>query len=175
MNNRTIIYVALGCLITWRFYRRLRRNFGQQKLQPRRIIVSLVLLSAFSLLIIGLGIQVPRILLAFGGGLLCGSILGLIGLRLTKFNTTAEGHFYTPDTRIGVALTLLLVGRIIYRLVLWHDMAQSPGQPPPMQSPLTFFIIGLLFGYYFVYRIGLFIHSRDRGKPENVLVGKEHT
>jgi len=173
MNNRTIIYIALGCLIAWRFYRRLRRNFGQQKLQPRRIIVSLVLLTLFSLLIICLGIQFPRILVAFGGGLPCGAILGFVGLRLTKFETTAEGHFYTPDTRIGVALTLLLVGRIIYRLVLWHEMAQSPGQPPHMQSPLTFFIIGLLFGYYFIYRTGLFIHCRDRGKPENILAGKE--
>jgi hypothetical protein len=33
-----------------------------------------------------------------------------------------------------------------------------------MQSPLTFLIIGLTFGYYLVYYIGLFAHTHDK-KP----------
>jgi hypothetical protein len=37
-----------------------------------------------------------------------------------------------------------------------------PNHLPPAQSPLTFFIIGLTFGYYIVYQTGLFIHSRDK-------------
>jgi len=102
---------------------------------------------------------------------LSGALLGLLGLKLTKFETVEEGHFYIPDTRIGVALSLLLAGRMIYRMSVLHDATTTlaPGHPPPMQSPLTYFIVGLTFGYYIVYCIGLLIHAYDKYKQQNVL------
>jgi len=40
-----------------------------------------------------------------------GAALGLYGLRLTKFEQTAQGLFYTPSAHLGIALSLLFVGR----------------------------------------------------------------
>src|SRR4051812_32449283 len=99
------------------------------------------------------------------GGLLLGAVTGFFGLKLTRFETTAEGHFYTPDTRIGVAISLLLAGRLIYRFLIKHDAFDMGGHTPPAQSPLTFFLIGLTFGYYVVYYAGLFLHTRDKKIP----------
>jgi hypothetical protein len=91
-------------------------------------------------------------------------------LKLTRFETTEEGHFYIPDTRIGVALSVLLAGRVIYRMIVLQGVMQAPGHHPPAgQSPLTYLIIGLTFGYYIVYSIGLIIHAHDRIKQQNAL------
>ena len=158
------IPVVFGGLIAWSFYRRVRRNIGRQKLLPRRFIVSLVVFCLVSVFIIYVSRQNPNLLLGFGGGLLLGAALGRAGLRLTKFETTEEGHFYKPDTRIGVAISLLLIGRLLYRYWMLHNISYAPDHPPPMQSPLTFFVIGLPLGYSIVYYIGVLVHTRDK-KP----------
>ncbi len=156
--------ILFGGLIVWSIYRRIKRNIGRQKLRPARIITSLVILSAVSVLLLSVAIHLESIKLVLGlvGGMLPGALLGLVGLRLTKFETTDEGHFYKPDTRIGLALSLLFVGRMLYRFwAVGHETA-APHSPPAFQSPLTYFLFGLIAGYSLVYYIGLFVHTHDR-------------
>jgi hypothetical protein len=157
-----VVLGLFGGLMAWSIYRRVRRNIGRQPLHPRRAIKSIVVLSLVSVLIVGTSLQNTNLLLGFGGGLLLGALLGLVGLRLTRFETTVEGHFYTPNTHIGVALSLLLVGRIAYRSWTHRDFLTAQNPTLPFQSPLTLFILGLTVGYYIVYQTGLFIHSRDK-------------
>jgi hypothetical protein len=78
--------------------------------------------------------------------------------------STSETKNLISAHDIGVALSLMLVGRMLYRFWQVRDLATAPNHPPPMQSPLTFFIIGLTVGYYIVYQTGLFIHSRDKNE-----------
>ena len=157
-----VIPVLFGGLFAWSIYRRIRRNIGRQPLRPVRSVVSIVILSVVSLLLVAVALHATRSLLGISGGMLLGVLLGFLGLRLTKFVTTDEGHFYTPDTRIGVALSLLFVGRLIYRFWVLRDATTAAGQPQLFNSPLTFFIFGLIAGYYIVYYAGLFVHSRDK-------------
>lgn len=160
--------ILIGGLFAWSIYRRVRRNIGRQPLRPARIIVSLVVLSLVSMLLVVGSLPFPKMLLAMGGGALLGGALGFVGLRLTKFETTDQGHFFTPDMRIGIAISLLLVGRLAYRWWMVSqatgggDPATTPMQPQLFQSPLTYFILGLTIGYYLVYRIGLFVHLHDK-------------
>jgi len=83
-------------------------------------------------------------------------------VRFTRFETNATGRFYTPNTHIGIALSVLFVGRIAYRFMMLNDAANMQNHPQPFQSPLTLFILGLYVGYYLVYQAGLLIHSRDK-------------
>ena len=162
MSSPYFIYVVIIGIFAWSIYRRMRRNIGRQPLHPRRAIKSIVILSLVSVLIVGTSLQNTNLLLGFGGGLLLSALLGFVGLKLTRFETTNEGHFYTPSTHIGVALSLLLAGRMIYRLPAIHEAMTVPNHPPPTQSPLTFFIIGLTFGYYLVYQTGILVHNHDK-------------
>jgi hypothetical protein len=164
MTPVPVVPVLFGGLVAWGIYRRVRRNIGRQPLRPRRITVSIVIFSLVSVLFFVMSLQHPRLLLGIGGGLLLGVALGFVGLRLTKFETTDAGHFYTPNTPIGVALSTLFIGRMLYRFWVLRDADFSSGHPPPFQSPLTFFIFGLIAGYYIVYYIGLFVHTHDK-KP----------
>jgi MFS family permease len=165
MTPAPIAPFLIGGLVAWGIYRRVRRNIGRQPLRPRRITVSIVIFSVISILFLVMSLQQPRLLLGIGGGLLLGVALGFVGLRLTKFETTDEGHFYTPNTHIGVVLSGLLVGRVLYRMWVLRDSMTATGHPPPFQSPLTFLIFGLIAGYYIVYYIGLFVHTHDKKPP----------
>ncbi|HEX9046171.1 MAG TPA: hypothetical protein VF988_04030, partial [Verrucomicrobiae bacterium] len=154
--------ILFGGLIAWSVYRRVRRNVGRQKLRPIRSIISICIFSIISLLLLGMARQHLGLALGIGGGLAAGGLLGFLGLRLTQFETTAEGHFYTPDTRIGVSLSLLFAGRLLYRLWMLRNPAMLQTQPQLFQSPLTLFIFGLIAGYSIVYYLGLFVHTRDK-------------
>ncbi|HEX7652831.1 MAG TPA: hypothetical protein VF607_04960 [Verrucomicrobiae bacterium] len=144
----------LGGLMLWGVYRRIRRQIGRQPVRPVRSGFSV---SIFTLLIGVLGwLEVGHLagLAALGGGLVAGAGLGFLGWRLTRFETTAAGRFYYPNTYLGVALSVLFAGRMLYRF--WHlnqaGLATTPGW---WQSPLTLFIFGLLAGYYIVYHLGI--------------------
>jgi hypothetical protein len=154
--------ILFGGLIVWSIIRRVRRNIGRQPLRPRRALTSIIILSAVSVLIVGTSLHNINLPLGFAAGLLIGGLLGLVGLRLTRFETTAEGHFYTPNTHIGIVLSVLFVGRFVYQHITAGNVATGQNPAMPLQSPLTLFIFGLTVGYYIVYQTGLLIHSRDK-------------
>jgi MFS family permease len=120
--------------------------------------------SLLTLLIVRLSLQYEPVDLALGGGLLLGAIIGWFGSSLTKFEQTEEGHFYIPDPRLGIALSALLIGRVVYRIwLLSQTIGTARGQL--LRSPLTLFLFGLLAGYYIVYYIGLVIYTRQQQMP----------
>ncbi|MEO6875020.1 MAG: DUF1453 domain-containing protein, partial [Opitutaceae bacterium] len=99
------------------------------------------------------------------GGLLAGGLLAMVALRLTKFETSqAKPHYYTPNTYIGLGLTLLLAGRVIYRVgvLYFSKTATTLTAPTVMHSPLTMVILGLTAGYYVVFNSGVLLKSRRR-------------
>jgi hypothetical protein len=161
MTSSQLIPALIVPFIAWRVYMRVRRNIGRQPFQPKRTITRIVIFSVLSVLI-GLGAlaYLPS-LAALGGGLLLGAPLALIGLHLTKFETTPQGKFYTPNTPIGVALSVLFVGRIGYRIFVLVAAPPVDGLPPAalFHSPLTLFIFGLTAGYYIAYYAGVLIRG----------------
>lgn len=90
-------------------------------------------------------------------------MLAVYGLRQTRFEPTPQGLFYTPNAHLGIALSVLFVGRILYRLgeVYVLDTTASPGTSDFVRSPLTLAVFGLLAGYYIAYAVGL-VRWRNR-------------
>jgi hypothetical protein len=161
LNPNSIVPVVVVSLLAFRMYGRVRRNIGRQPMQPKRMIAFIIIFAAVTCLLSVISFLYPHLFLGLGGGLALGALLALVGLRLTRFEATPEGHFYTPNPYIGVALSILFVGRIVYRLFVISTVSDSP-QPPPslMQSPLSFLVFGLLAGYYVAYYVGLLLRSR---------------
>lgn len=163
MTPAHVMPIWFGGLIVWSVYRRVRRNIGRQRLRPRRAAISLVILSIVSVVTGGTSVHNINLLLGFGGGLVPGALLGHIGLSLTRFEIKSEGHFYTPSAHVGVALSLIFIGRLIYRYVMLRGLSPATNHvPAAAQSPLTLFIFGLLAGYYIVFYAGVLIHSHDQ-------------
>jgi MFS family permease len=161
MNPANLVPVAIVSVLAFRMYSRVRRNIGRQPLQRKRLIARIVIFAVVTCLLAVYSVVYPRLLVGLGGGLALGVLLALVGLRLTRFEATPEGHFYTPNPYIGVALSLLFVGRLLYRLFLFSANSDiTARQPALMQSALSFFIIELLAGYYMAYFVGLLLRSR---------------
>ena len=157
VDTHLITVVVVAALICWRMYSRIKRMIGRQHLSPSRPWFTVVLFPLILLLVLSTSLVHPLTLAAVAAGVVVGIALGLYGTRLTKFEATPEGLFYTPNAHLGIALSLLLVLRLGYRVL----MLQLGGQgmdPQSMQvgsSPLTMGILGTLAGYYVTYAIGL--------------------
>lgn len=150
--------VGVGILVLWRVYSRMRRMIGRQKLSNVRPWITIVVFPTLLGLILLGSVMHPASTLALLGGTVGGVALGIYGLRLTKFEQSTEGLFYTPSAHLGIALSLLLLGRVAYRMVQLFVLTGEATTARPedfTQSPLTILIFGTLAGYYVTYAVGL--------------------
>jgi hypothetical protein len=166
LTPQVILPTLLVPLIGFRIYRRLRANFGRQTVQHTRMVVRLVILTVVTALFLAAATRSMPALQAAGGGLVAGLLLGVLGLRLTRFESDAQARYYTPNAYIGATVTLLLAGRLIYRMSAIYttpQLASSPATDPfaaMSQSPLTLTFIMLTVGYYLTYTAGVLYKSR---------------
>jgi len=109
----------------------------------------------------------PINLAALVVGAAAGASLGLYGLKLTKFEETPQGLFYTPSAHLGIALSLLFMGRVAYRIFQVYTVGDGAASwsSGMAGSPLTLVIFGTLAGYYIAYAIGLLRWGRRVAAP----------
>jgi hypothetical protein len=146
---------VFALLIPLALYRRFRRTFGRQPLVPARLIVRIAI---FLFIAVLLTVGARNFVLQELGGVGLGAALALWGASRTRFETTNGRRYYIPHTYTGIAVTLLFVGRLIYRiaqssgaLAAAGDTAPTAGPQAAMQSPLTMGIFFVLIGYYVCY------------------------
>jgi hypothetical protein len=166
MDPRLVTPYLVAALVVWAVYRRMRRSFGRQRVREGRMWARIGVLMLLGALI---GVQVARdldVLAALLAGIVCGAALGYVGLRYTKFETTPDGRFYTPHAYIGLAVTALLVGRLLYRFLGMYDGAM-PGMAAGQDlaayyrhNPFTLAVLGTVVGYYVLYYVGVLQRTR---------------
>jgi len=168
-NPSLVVPIGFGALILWRFYSRVRRMVGRQHLSNVRPWITVCVFPILTVLLTVASIAQPMSPLALAAGIVVGVSLGVFGLRKTRFEKTPEGLFYTPNAHLGIALSLLLMGRIIYRLiqVYWASEAAAGPHLNYATTPLTLIIFGTLAGYYFTYAVGLLRWQRESSKAES--------
>jgi len=90
-------------------------------------------------------------------GLASGILLGLLGVRLAVFESTAKGIFHTPNRWLVLLLTLAVAARIA--LGMWHAWLhlRAGGEVHGLLAEQgSLFALGaLLLGYYLAYAWGL--------------------
>jgi hypothetical protein len=153
-----LVSLLIGALVVWRFYSRIRRMVVRQQLSKVRPWITACVLPVVVMLFVKGSIAQPLSLAALLGGVVVGIGLGIYGLRLTRFENTPEGMYYTPSAHLGIALSVLLIGRVGYRVMQMYsaaDMSSTPQPVPFTGTPVTLLIFGALAGYYVTYAIGL--------------------
>lgn len=178
-STPTLVFLALSPLIAWRLYSRIRRMVGRQKSSAARHWFALCFFPLILTLLAAAMAFRPNAWMALGAlgvGILCGVVLAMQGLKLTRFEALDEGFFYTPNAHIGIALSLLFVGRLLYRFVSMY-LAGLPAKPAAAgfdSSPLTLAILGMLAGYYVAYAVGLLRWrnrvARERARAADTMV-----
>ncbi|MCH8618266.1 hypothetical protein [Undibacterium sp. TS12] len=164
-----LIGAAVGAFVVWRIVSRIRRMVGRQKYSGVRAMITICIFPILIALVAFGALNHEGNVLFMLGGLIIGCGLGVYGLRLTKFESHA-GKFYTPNAHLGIALSLLMIGRIAWRMGTLYFTTQSFAAPPGdfSSSPLTLFLFGMLAAYYISYAIGLLRWSRSLQKPAKV-------
>ncbi|HEY2807459.1 MAG TPA: hypothetical protein VGI91_01575 [Steroidobacteraceae bacterium] len=162
------VTVALVAFIGWRVYVRFRRSIGRQRFVAARSWLSVTVLPLLLASVAwGLRFQPPVMGLSLASGLLLGVALGVLGLRLTRFEVAGDGLYYVPSAHLGIALSTLLVARIGYRYVAATAAGSAPAAPMGMHlTPLTLGLVGTVVGYYGTYAAGLLRWSVRQGRTQ---------
>ena len=163
-------------VIAFAVWRRVRMQFGPQPIRRKRMTARIVIFALIAGLIGYAAIHDMQLLFGLAGGFVAGAALGLIGLRLSRFEVhPVKGDCYVPNPYIGAVVTALLLARLVWRFAMLSPQMHDPtGATPPIhgpamgQSPLTMFTFGLVVGYYVCYYAGLLIHYQRlvRSRPE---------
>ena len=166
-NQNPYVLAVIAAFVAFMLYRRFRRLFGRQALQPARLKARVVMLAIVAGLFALRGLHSANIAAAVLGGGALGAALAWFGIRLTRFEVTPSGIFYTPSGYIGIVLSALLLSRLAYRFVVLYPTFQAAraetGNPFAMyqSSPLTVALLGVVIGYYMAYCIGLVIRGTE--------------
>jgi len=167
MATPSWFFFALIPLVLWRIYARIRRNIGRQRSRAWRHWCGVIFFPLIALMLALAAFSSALAEAALWCGFVAGAVLALQALRLTRYERTAEGFFFTPNAYIGVALSLLLVSRVLYRLAQVYLGAGVPAQTHTdfAAAPLTLLILGLVAGYYTLYGAGLLRWRRRAALP----------
>jgi hypothetical protein len=160
----------VAALVVFAIYRRFRRNFGRQPLRPARMTVRIVLLSLLICLLLPAALRSSQYVAAELAGAALGIGLGVWGARRTRFLMRGGQLNYVPHTYTGIAVSLLFLGRLAFRLVQVYgsahgaqaanaamasaqagDPSQAFAPASMVRSPLTVGIFFVLAGYYLYY------------------------
>jgi hypothetical protein len=160
--SQIVAYLA-AILVVFLIYRRLRRSFGQQPLRPARMSVRIVLLLVVGCLLVPAAFRSVAFMSTVLLGTVAGVSLATWGVARTRFLRVSNQLYYVPHTYTGIAVSLLFLGRLVYRLVQVYgnmhvphsagaDPANQAFAPTSMvQSPLTLGLFFVLMGYYVCY------------------------
>lgn len=152
----TIALLVLAPVLVWRVYSRVKGMMKRQRSVMQRhytgalVFTGIVLITA-SQLMYDLGS-----LGWLAVGTLGGIGYGVWGLKLTKFESSREGDFFTPNARLGLIIAMLFMAAVMY--VAFEIYAnQGMGSATPKVTDYIFFMpcLGLMAGYFGTYSVGL--------------------
>jgi hypothetical protein len=141
-------------------YRRLRRSFGRQRILPFRMRVRMGILIVLGCSLTPLAASSGQFAATALAGAVAGAALGVWGARRTRFETHDGQLHYVPHTYTGIAVSLLFVGRLVYRMAELYSMDRSNAggaslqgfaAPTMVRSPFTVGLLFVVIGYYVCY------------------------
>src|SRR5262249_16540622 len=115
----------VAALFVFLIYRRFRRNFGQQPLRPIRIQIRIPLLIIVGGLLLPTVFRSTAFLLAMLAGVAAGVGLAVWGGSRTRYLRISNQLYYVPHTYTGVAVSLLFLGRLVYRVIQVYTTAHT--------------------------------------------------
>jgi hypothetical protein len=148
-------------------YRRFRRSFGQQPLQPVRMRARMAIFLVAGCLMLPLATRSMALVSAALAGVALGVALALWGAVRTRFVRIADQLHYVPHTYTGIAISALFLGRLIFRFTQMYAGAadEAFATASVSRSPLTLGLFFAVIGYYTCY-YGVVLWKSKQSLPE---------
>lgn len=158
-----VIVGAAIALVPVSLVRRYRVATSRQRARGWLAIVNLAGLALSSVLVLGgaalTGLWVPGAFTYTVAGFGVGCALGVVGLRLTRWEPAPGGLYYTPNRPLVLGMTLVVTARVLYGF--WRAWATWRAG---LEGGTWFVAAGvagsmgagaIVLGYYFAYWIGV--------------------
>lgn len=158
----TIALLLLTPVLVWRVYARLKTQMQRQRSILTRHYTGILVFLAMVVVPLSELMTKPYSLGALAVGVAGGIGYGIWGLKLTRFEETDEGYFFTPNARLGIVIAMLFCARVLY---IGFELYAGTGPTPPFtDSPLTMLVVGLTGAYFATYSIGVLRWRMKRQK-----------
>ena len=154
----------------------LRFRLGIARRPARRWIATVNLLSLLSSAALFLWVAamtnfwVPNAFRYSLTGLIGGVLLGLLGLRVTRWEPTPRALYYTPNRWLVLLITLAVSARLLYGLWrighAWRTTGSDHSWLASAGIPGSMAVGAVVLGYYFTYFAGVRWRLRAR-QPAN--------
>ncbi|WP_028548447.1 hypothetical protein [Paenibacillus sp. UNC451MF] len=177
MQMQLLITVIVGIFIMYRIFMRIRRNLSWQQLNPGRMQVVTVIFTLIGLIFLLEGTFQISSVISDIIGILAGIILAYFGALLTQLEKRNGHWFYRPNLWIGGLVTVIFIGRLIYRIVGIFSTdplgTATPGNhlASSMLSTGSGWTSGLMlimFAYYVTYNL-ILLRKQKFVRSQNVI------
>ena len=167
MNTQIIIFALLVIFILNRVYRRLRRNFGWQPLNSRRLQVSTVIMTVLGFVLLISGSSHISSLISDIAGTALGIVLATCSAAMTRFERREGQLHYMPNLWIGMIVTLLFLVRFLFRFYVAFTQTgvSSTEQWQGITGGWTAGLMFVMISYYATYN--LFLLRKQKGKMQH--------
>lgn len=164
----TLALLVLTPLLVWRIYTRIKAQMTRQRSIVSRHYTGILVFGAMILVpaaqLFDNPYNLAALLVGAGGGI----GYGVWGLKLSRFEATPQGYFFTPNARLGLVMAMILVARILYiGIEVYANQGKDVVMPQLTDSPLTMLCVGLSAGYFGCYSVGL-LRWRRKGRAANL-------
>ncbi|WP_088011073.1 hypothetical protein [Gottfriedia acidiceleris] len=161
MNQQYMFIGIIILLIVYRIFKRVRRSFGWQQLNKKKMRISTVIFFIIGTLILVQGGLKPIILTSDVVGILIGIGLAYFASIKTNFEMRNGAWFYNTNIWISSTVTLLFLGRFGYRIYDIYSIEklhglQNDGLSNGLQAMASGWSAGLMlimFAYYIVFNL----------------------
>jgi len=158
-----VVLLALIALIPVSIVQRYRMGTSRQRARGWLAAINVAGLALSSLLFLVssaiTSFWVPDALTYTAAGLFGGAVLGLIGLRLTRWEPGTGSLYYTPNRPLVLGVTIVITGRLFYGFWrAWHTwrVGVEDGSWFAAAGVAGSMAAGaVVLGYYLAYWIGV--------------------
>ena len=181
MDQHSFPIIIIILALAFGIYRRIKRNVGWQPLNLHRIWIRTIIFLIIGCLFFLGGVTHPVNLISDVVGIAIGGVLAYYGSIHTQYEARGDNWYYQPNKWIGGFVTVLFLGRLVYRFYEMYKMGMFSGDFANTQSsPNTFNQMSLysgpswtsglyliMFAYYAFFFILLIRKSKNLSKPES--------
>jgi len=156
LSITTLALLVLTPLLVWRIYSRIKKQMQRQRSIVSRHYTGVLVFGAMILVPLAQLFDTPYNLAALLVGAGGGIGYAVWGLKLTRFEETPQGYFFTPNMRLGLVMAMILVARLLYiGIEVYANQGKGIVTPRLTDSPLTMLCVGLTAGYFCWYSANL--------------------
>lgn len=172
-----LIVLAFIALIPFSIIQRLRLGMSRRQARGWVAAVNLIAVGlSVALFLLGALVTsrwIPEALSYTLAGLGIGSVLGVLGIAMTRWESVERRLYYTPNRWLVITITLVVTARVLYGFWrtwdAWRASIDTMTWVAASGLAASMSAGAVVLGYYAIYWVGIYVRAR-RYRVRSVLL-----